>query len=145
MVVEGLREDELRVYNLDGSPSSTWLTAYQIGEPIWTPTGDSVIMPMRTLVDMPDPAPQSGCADFFKMWSSEMPDYDIDMITRTTGHHLSPVAYNESRDPIVEGGAMQTRVIIDATKPFHLPFSTTIEPNWDLWESMKVEDYIAEM
>ncbi len=75
--------------------------------------------------------------------SRVMPDYDIDMITRTTGHHLSPVSYNEARDPVVEGGPMQTRVIIDATRPLHIPFSTTIEPDWDLWETMKVEEYIA--
>ena len=72
--------------------------------------------------------------------SRVIPDYDIDMITRTTGHHLSPISYNQSRQPIVEGGPMQTRVIIDATRPLHIPFSTTIKPDWDLWKSMKVED-----
>ena len=84
--------------------------------------------------------------DDARLWwaigSRVIPDQDIDMITRTTGHHLSPVSYNEAREPIVEGGPMQTRVIIDATRPLHIPFSTTIEPDWDLWESMKVEDYI---
>ena len=42
--------------------------------------GDSVIMPMRTLVKMPDPPPQSGNIDFFKYWAEAIPDYDIDAI-----------------------------------------------------------------
>lgn len=70
-------------------------------------------------------------------------DRDIDMITRITGHHLSPTCYNEAREPVVEGGPMQTRVIIDATKPLHVPFSIPVEPAWDLLKSIKPEDYIS--
>ncbi len=42
--------------------------------------GDSVIMPMRTLIDIPNPKPQSGNIDFFKHWADSDPDYDIDEI-----------------------------------------------------------------
>jgi len=42
--------------------------------------GDSVIMPMRTIVKMADPAPNSGNMDFFKVWSTESPHYNIDEI-----------------------------------------------------------------
>ncbi|UCE59515.1 MAG: ATP-binding protein [Phycisphaerales bacterium] len=42
--------------------------------------GDSVIMPMRTLVDMPSPSPLSGNVDFFKLWTTSIPNYDIDEI-----------------------------------------------------------------
>ncbi|MBI4719182.1 MAG: DUF87 domain-containing protein [Planctomycetes bacterium] len=42
--------------------------------------GDSVIMPMRTLVDIADPRPESGNMDFFKLWSFSTPDYNIDEI-----------------------------------------------------------------
>ncbi|MFQ5462813.1 MAG: ATP-binding protein [Phycisphaerae bacterium] len=42
--------------------------------------GDSVLMPMRTLVELPDPTPLSGDADFFKIWSEPMPNSDIDTI-----------------------------------------------------------------
>jgi hypothetical protein len=42
--------------------------------------GDSVIMPMRTLVNMPEPTPQSGNIDFFKFWAEATPNYDIDEI-----------------------------------------------------------------
>lgn len=42
--------------------------------------GDSVIMPMRTLVDMPKPTPMSGNVDFFRLWTFGMPEYDVDQI-----------------------------------------------------------------
>jgi DNA helicase HerA-like ATPase len=42
--------------------------------------GDSVLMPMRTLVTMPDPTPQSANADFFKMWASGEIQTDLDDI-----------------------------------------------------------------
>jgi hypothetical protein len=42
--------------------------------------GDSVLMPMRTLVTKPEPAPQSADMDFFKHWSSETPEGDLDEI-----------------------------------------------------------------
>ncbi len=42
--------------------------------------GDSVIMPMRTLVDPPNPFPASDNLDFFKLWSGSTPDYSIDDI-----------------------------------------------------------------
>ncbi len=42
--------------------------------------GDCVLMPMRTLVEIPDPRPQSGDMDFFKHWSSESVAYDLDDI-----------------------------------------------------------------
>jgi len=42
--------------------------------------GDSVIMPMRTLVDMPSPPPRCNNLDFFKLWASENADYNLDEI-----------------------------------------------------------------
>jgi len=44
--------------------------------------GDSVIMPMRTLVNRPDPEPLSANIDFFQHWSESNPDYDIDEIIK---------------------------------------------------------------
>lgn len=35
--------------------------------------GDSTLMPMRCLIDMPNPSPASGDIDFFKHWSQERP------------------------------------------------------------------------
>lgn len=42
--------------------------------------GDSVIMPMRTLVSIPNPRPQSANLDFFKSWASGTPEYNLDAI-----------------------------------------------------------------
>lgn len=42
--------------------------------------GDSVVMPMRTLIDLPDHLPQSGDVDFFKFWSSREPCNDPDEV-----------------------------------------------------------------
>ncbi len=42
--------------------------------------GDSVIMPMRTLVAMPHPRPQSANLDFFKFWASESVNDNLDGI-----------------------------------------------------------------
>jgi hypothetical protein len=42
--------------------------------------GDSVLMPMRTLVTLPNPTPQSSDADFFKEWASASIDSDLDDI-----------------------------------------------------------------
>ena len=42
--------------------------------------GDSVMMPMRTLIDMPPKLPQSGDVDFFKEWSRESAGGDVDAI-----------------------------------------------------------------
>jgi hypothetical protein len=42
--------------------------------------GDSVLMPMRTLVKFPRPSPQSANLDFFAAWSLGTEDYDLDDI-----------------------------------------------------------------
>lgn len=42
--------------------------------------GDSVLMPMRTLVTLPDPLPQSSDVDFFLHWSSFEPNDDTDEV-----------------------------------------------------------------
>jgi len=42
--------------------------------------GDSVLMPMRTLIRMPDPQPQSADMDFFKHWAASSDDVDLDDI-----------------------------------------------------------------
>lgn len=42
--------------------------------------GDSVLMPMRTIVDPPNPWPQSANLDFFEHWSRESIDIDLDEV-----------------------------------------------------------------
>ena len=42
--------------------------------------GDSVLMPMRTLIDLPPRLPRSGDVDFFKLWSTGTAVGDVDQI-----------------------------------------------------------------
>jgi len=42
--------------------------------------GDAVMMPMRTLIDMPPKLPRSSDVDFFKMWSTETDTGDVEWI-----------------------------------------------------------------
>ena len=44
--------------------------------------GDSVLMPMRTLIDMPPKTPQSANMDFFGLWSSGGKGCDVDRIVQ---------------------------------------------------------------
>lgn len=42
--------------------------------------GDSVLMPMRTLIDMPPRLPRSGDVDYFKLWSQGVTGGDVEEI-----------------------------------------------------------------
>jgi hypothetical protein len=42
--------------------------------------GDAVMMPMRTLIDLPPRLPRSGDVDFFKMWSTDTAGGDVERI-----------------------------------------------------------------
>lgn len=42
--------------------------------------GDAVLMPMRTLIDMPPREPQSANMDFFKLWSANTKGGDVEQI-----------------------------------------------------------------
>ena len=66
-------------------------------------------------------------------------DTDVSMIPYASGAHLDPSVYGETR---FNKGSMTTKMIIDATRPVHLPFAPRITPPKDLWESMNLEDYI---
>ena len=66
-------------------------------------------------------------------------DRDLAMIPGAMGSHLNPSAYGEVR---TESGPMNTKVIIDATRPATLPFETRIVPPQEAWDRIKLEDYI---
>ncbi|MBI4322020.1 MAG: UbiD family decarboxylase [Chloroflexi bacterium] len=66
-------------------------------------------------------------------------DRDIVIIPGITGPHLHPCSYDETRH---RRGYMTSKMLIDATMPVDLPFEKRIVPPKDLWESMKLEDYI---
>ncbi len=42
--------------------------------------GDSVLMPMRTLIDLPPRLPRSGDVDFFKLWNQGTADSEVEQI-----------------------------------------------------------------
>jgi 2,5-furandicarboxylate decarboxylase 1 len=66
-------------------------------------------------------------------------DRDVSIIANATGQRLNPSAHNESR---AGRGYMVSKMIIDATKPVDLPFSTRITPNAELWQTMQLDDYL---
>ena len=69
------------------------------------------------------------------------PDIDIEFIPRIAAGKLDPTAYDMTR---LKRGGLNTKMIIDATKPMDTPFPTMITPPEKLWESMKLENYIKD-
>ena len=66
-------------------------------------------------------------------------DKGVTIIPEVAGANLDPSGYDENR---LKYGSMNTKMIIDATKPVGLPFSTRITPPEDLWKSMNLDDYL---
>ncbi len=66
-------------------------------------------------------------------------DRGVTTIPYAMGAHLDPSAYGEVR---TEKGPMQTKLIIDATRPVTLPFAERIRPPRDAWERIRLEDYV---
>ncbi|OFZ89922.1 MAG: hypothetical protein A2V78_05120 [Betaproteobacteria bacterium RBG_16_64_18] len=67
------------------------------------------------------------------------PGRDISIIENSAGNHLDPAAFDETR---LKHGSMQDLLIIDATKPLTLPTFTRITEPEDLWNKMRLEDYL---
>jgi 2,5-furandicarboxylate decarboxylase 1 len=72
-------------------------------------------------------------------------DKDIAIIPQVVGGILNPRAYSEKADEkgVTRGGIM-AKTIIDATRPVTLPYATRITPPKQLWDSMKLKDYLQE-
>ena len=66
-------------------------------------------------------------------------DKDVMFLPGLIGGPLNPTSYNETR---LERGTMNTKWIIDATKSVELPFANRVDPPKELWDAMKLEDYI---
>ena len=66
-------------------------------------------------------------------------DRDITMIPHAMGSHLNPSAYGELR---TNKGPMNTKLIIDATRPVTMPFETRIRPHQETWDRIRLSDYI---
>jgi len=80
----------MRLNNPDDQQYMTKVVSDQFGSqmrmlPVLRPgegfvIGDAVLMPMRTLIDLPERTPRSADVDFFKRWSMSRPNDDIDEI-----------------------------------------------------------------
>ena len=66
-------------------------------------------------------------------------DRDLTIIPNAMGSHLNPSAYGEVR---VETGPMNTKVIIDATRPVTLHFENRIRPPQEVWDRIRLKDYL---
>lgn len=66
-------------------------------------------------------------------------DRDITFLSRILGDPLCPTSYDETR---LKRGEMVSKMIIDATKPVTSEFPIKVTPPEDLWNSVKLEDYI---
>jgi len=75
----------------------------------------------------------------FAVATRMVPGRDISIINNSAGNHLDPAAFDETR---LKHGSMQDLLVIDATKPLTLPTFTRITPPEDLWNKMKLEDYL---
>ncbi len=67
------------------------------------------------------------------------PDSGITILPRILGDPLNPTSYDELRS---KRGQMITKMIIDATKPLETTFPTRVTPPKELWDSLRLEDYI---
>jgi 2,5-furandicarboxylate decarboxylase 1 len=67
-------------------------------------------------------------------------DRDLTVIANAMGAHLNPAAYGEIRH---QHGSMNSKLIIDATRPVTLPFAERIKPPQEAWNRIRLEDYIS--
>ncbi len=73
-----------------------------------------------------------------------VPDRDITIIPRITGCALVPTSYDEDgakRD--VTGGPMNTKMVIDATRPVSSPFPDRVRPSEALWNRVALDEYLG--
>lgn len=68
-------------------------------------------------------------------------DTGLAVIPNAVGSHLNPSAYGEVR---TDKGPMNTKMVIDATRPATLPFATRIRPHKETWDRIRLEDYVDE-
>jgi 2,5-furandicarboxylate decarboxylase 1 len=66
-------------------------------------------------------------------------DTGLAVIPNAMGSHLNPSAYGEER---TRSGPMNTKMIIDATRPVSRPFENRIRPPAEAWDRIRLEDYI---
>ena len=94
--------------------------------------GDSVLMPMRTLIDLPPRLPRSGDVDFFKLWSTGTQEGDVEQIVDRW--------WRQDRAPATPADASQSPAVPSTVEiPAPAPTSASSE------SAGKVEQRIAEL
>jgi 2,5-furandicarboxylate decarboxylase 1 len=66
-------------------------------------------------------------------------DKGLAVVPNAVGAHLNPAAYGEIR---TEKGPMNTKMVIDATRPATLPFAERIRPHQETWDRIDLAEYI---
>ena len=66
-------------------------------------------------------------------------DRDLTIIPNALGSHLNPSAYGENRD---ERGPMNTKIVIDASRPVTKPFEKPIRRPEDVWSRIDLNDWL---
>jgi 2,5-furandicarboxylate decarboxylase 1 len=66
-------------------------------------------------------------------------DKGLAVIPNAMGAHLNPAAYGEVRH---EHGPINTKLVIDATRPATLPFAERIRPHKETWDRIDLAKYI---
>lgn len=66
-------------------------------------------------------------------------DSGLAVIPNAMGSHLNPSAYGEVRS---QKGPMNTKLVIDATRPATMKFETRIRPPQAAWDRIRLEDYL---
>jgi len=97
--------------------------------------GDSVLMPMRTLVAMPRPAPLSGNVDFFKHWADEEVQGDLDEIIdhwRRQDRQRLGQAAEEPAEPEQQPTVppVPSKAKVPAMPPVMRPVPSLAKPRW---------------
>ncbi|MBU0616965.1 MAG: ATP-binding protein [Planctomycetes bacterium] len=86
--------------------------------------GDSVLMPMRTLIDMPPREPQSANVDFFGLWSSGGKGCNVERVVdrwwrqeRSAGSFVQDTAPETSKKPVADAPAPAPTPALRPHKP----------------------------
>jgi 2,5-furandicarboxylate decarboxylase 1 len=66
-------------------------------------------------------------------------DRNMTMINEAMGSHLDPTARDENGK---SGGVLVTKMIVDATLPVGSPFPPRVLPPRELWDQVRLEDYL---
>ena len=69
------------------------------------------------------------------------PDVDVDMVPHIASAIRDPSSYDETG---LKRGNLNTKMLIDATRPVELPFATRITQDPETWQRMHLKEYIRD-